>query len=198
MRAIDLDGFSVYIEPRALELTLSKNPLAIVHAAVSPDPSRSTLTRQDSWNRARGLKSNEDGWLNPRYRTVKRRIFAIPTPWPWRDEPPAHAAWRSAGHCAARPKQFQGDGRRRRERAQNGRGGLKPGTDRGSRDAGTGTETFEAIRSLRKAEPSKYHRKNGRAVSAAGSAKLQQSGQLLKANREWKFFLSIAAVGTTT
>src|SRR5260370_10374890 len=48
---------------------------------------------------------------------------------------------------------------------------------------GTGTETFEAIDLLRKADPSKYQPENGAQYPASRLGQsLQQIGQLLKAN----------------
>src|SRR5215467_9736972 len=64
--AIDLDGFfGLHPSLSALEPLFHKNQLAIVHAAGSPDPTRSHFDAQDFMESGTpGLKATEDGWLN--------------------------------------------------------------------------------------------------------------------------------------
>src|SRR5229473_1902811 len=64
--AIDLDGFfGLHPSLAPLEPLFHKNQLAIVHAAGSPDPTRSHFDAQDFMESGTpGLKSTEDGWLN--------------------------------------------------------------------------------------------------------------------------------------
>src|SRR3977135_4102504 len=64
--AIDLDGFfGLPPSPAPREPLFHKNQLAIVHAAGSPDPTRSHFDAQDFMESGTpGLKSTEDGWLN--------------------------------------------------------------------------------------------------------------------------------------
>src|SRR5215510_4402210 len=73
--AIDLDGFfGLHPSLAPLEPLFHKNQLAIVHAAGSPDPTRSHFDAQDFMESGTpGLKSTEDGWLN-------RAIGSIPEP----------------------------------------------------------------------------------------------------------------------
>ncbi len=70
--AIDLDGFfGLHPSLSSLEPLFHKNQLAIVHAAGSPDPTRSHFDAQDFMESGTpGLKSTEDGWLNRALETV--------------------------------------------------------------------------------------------------------------------------------
>src|SRR5438045_7549231 len=71
--AIDLDGFfGLHPSLAHLEPLFRKNHLAIVHAAGSPDPTRSHFDAQDFMESGTpGLRSTEDGWLN-------RALGAVP------------------------------------------------------------------------------------------------------------------------
>src|ERR1700730_14806821 len=71
--AIDLDGyFGLHPSLALLELLFHKNQLALVHAAGSPDPTRSHFDAQDFMESGTpGIKSTQDGWLN-------RTLAAIP------------------------------------------------------------------------------------------------------------------------
>src|SRR5213596_2542656 len=64
--AVDLDGFfGLHPSLAPLEPLFHKNQLAIVHAAGSPDATRSHFDAQDFMESGTpGLKSTEDGWLN--------------------------------------------------------------------------------------------------------------------------------------
>src|SRR6202007_2600804 len=64
--AIDLDGFfGLHPSLAPLEPLFHKSQLAIVHAAGSPDPTRSHFDAQDYMESGTpGVKSTEDGWLN--------------------------------------------------------------------------------------------------------------------------------------
>ena len=64
--AIDLDGFfGLHPSLAPLEPLFRQNQLAIVHAAGSPDPTRSHFDAQDFMESGTpGVKATEDGWLN--------------------------------------------------------------------------------------------------------------------------------------
>src|SRR5277367_2588236 len=70
--AIDLDGFfGLHPSLAPLEPLFHKNQLAIVHAAGSPDPTRSHFDAQDFMESGTpGVKATEDGWLNRVIETV--------------------------------------------------------------------------------------------------------------------------------
>src|SRR5258708_31182228 len=64
--AVDLDGFfGLHPSLAPLAPLFRKNQLAIVHAAGSPDPTRSHFDAQDFMESGTpGVKATEDGWLN--------------------------------------------------------------------------------------------------------------------------------------
>src|SRR5258708_154956 len=70
--AVDLDGFfGLHPSLAPLAPLFHKNQLAIVHAAGSPDSTRSHFDAQDFMeSRTPGLKATEEGWLNPALETV--------------------------------------------------------------------------------------------------------------------------------
>src|SRR3954447_23975868 len=77
--AVDLDGFSA-LPPRVprLEPLWNSRQLAIVHAAGSPDGTRSHFDAQDYMESGTpGVKSTPDGWLN-RYLHAREHAEATP------------------------------------------------------------------------------------------------------------------------
>ena len=69
---IDLDGFfGLHPAMSALQPIWSQRHLAIVHAAGSPDPSRSHFDAQDFMESGTpGVKVTGDGWLNRALRSL--------------------------------------------------------------------------------------------------------------------------------
>ncbi len=184
--AIDLDGFfGLHPSLAPLEPLFHKNQLAIVHAAGSPDPTRSHFDAQDFMESGTpGLKSTEDGWLNRALETVPEEEAS-----PFRAVamgPNLPRMLHGVAPAIALPdlKQFKvmaqtpGTG-------QMVEGGFEAMYSQTVDHAlhGTGTETFEAIDLLRKADPGKYQPENGAQypTSRLGQS-LQQIGQLLKAD----------------
>src|SRR5579859_2838423 len=184
--AVDLDGFfGLHPSLAPLEPLFRKNQLAIVHAAGSPDPTRSHFDAQDFMESGTpGLKATEDGWLN-------RAMESIP-------EEEA-SPFRAVAMGPNLPRMLRGnspaialpDVRQFKMMAQNpGAGKIAEGgfealyaqtVDEALR--GTGTETFEAIDMLRKADPSRFQPENGADYprNCVGQA-LQQVAQLHKAD----------------
>ena len=74
-QVIDLDGFfGLHPSMSSFEPLWQQGHLAIVHAAGSPDPSRSHFDAQDFMESGTpGVKATEDGWLN-------RTLRALPEP----------------------------------------------------------------------------------------------------------------------
>ena len=184
--AIDLDGFfGLHPSLAPLEPLFHKNQLAIVHAAGSPDPTRSHFDAQDFMESGTpGLKATEDGWLSRALESVPEEEAS-----PFRAVamgPNLPRMLHGAAPAIALPdlKQFKvmaqapGTG-------QMVEGGFEAMYSQTVDHAlhGTGTETFEAIDLLRKADPSKYQPENGAQypTSRLGQS-LQQIGQLLKAD----------------
>jgi uncharacterized protein (DUF1501 family) len=184
--AIDLDGFfGLHPSLAPLEPLFHKSQLAIVHAAGSPDPTRSHFDAQDFMESGTpGVKATDDGWLNRAMETVPEENAS-----PFRAVamgPNLPRMLRGSSPAIALPdlKQFK-------VMAQS------PGSGKvveGGFEAmyaqtvdhalhGTGTETFEAIDLLRNADPAKYQPENGAEYpkNRLGQS-VQQIGQLLKAN----------------
>ena len=184
--AVDLDGFfGLHPSLAPLEPLFHKNQLAIVHAAGSPDPTRSHFDAQDFMESGTpGVKATEDGWLN-------RAVESVPE---------EHASpFRAVAMGPNLPLTLRGeapaialpDVNQFKVMAQNAgmsqvvEGGFEAmyaqTVDQALR--GTGAETFEAIDMLRKADPSKYQPENGAEYPKSRLAKnLEQIGQLIKAN----------------
>lgn len=184
--AIDLDGFfGLHPGLAPLEPLFHKHQLAIVHAAGSPDPTRSHFDAQDFMESGTpGTKSTEDGWLN-------RALEAVP-------EENA-SPFRAVAMGPNLPRTLEGaapaialaDLRQFRVMAQaSGMGRVVEGgfeamyaqtVDKALQ--GTGTATFEAIDLLRKADPEKYQPENGAQYPTSRLGRsLEEIGQLLKAD----------------
>src|SRR5260370_35378439 len=184
--AIDLDGFFGLPPSLApLEPLFHKNQLAIVHAAGSPDPTRSHFDAQDFMESGTpGLKSTEDGWLNRALETVSEENASPFRAVAMAPRLPRVLHGRAPAIALPDLKQFKvmaqapGTG-------QMVEGGFEAMYSQTVDHAlhGTGTETFEAIDLLRKADPSKYQSENGAQypTSRLGQS-LHQIGQLLKAD----------------
>jgi len=184
--AIDLDGFfGLHPGLAPLAPLFQKNQLAIVHAAGSPDPTRSHFDAQDYMESGTpGVKATEDGWLD-------RAIGTIP-------EENA-SPFRAVAMGPNLPRMLHGstgaiaipDLRQFKVQPQSPamanvvEGGFEAMYAQTVDHAlhGTGTETFEAIDILRKLDTTKYPPENGADYpkSQVGQ-RLQQIGQMIKAN----------------
>jgi uncharacterized protein (DUF1501 family) len=180
--AIDLDGFfGLHPSLAPLASLFHEKQLAIVHAAGSPDATRSHFDAQDFMESGTpGIKATEDGWLN-------RALEAMP-------EVKA-SPFRAVALGANLPRTLRGaapalalaDVKQFRVVAQSAmvQGGFEAiyaqTVDKAMH--GTGTETFEAIEMLRKANPGKLQAENGAEYPKSRLGQnLQQVGQLLKSN----------------
>jgi uncharacterized protein (DUF1501 family) len=182
--AIDLDGFfGLHPGLAPLEGLFRGNELAIIHAAGSPDPTRSHFDAQDYMESGTpGIKSTDDGWLN-------RALEAAPEEGasPFRAVavgPVLPRTLRGPAPAIALPdvRQFKVMAPNAGQAAAGGFEAMYAQTvDHALR--GTGTETFEAIDLLRKANPAKYRPENGADYgrSRLGQS-LEQVGQLIKAD----------------
>src|SRR5580692_7161287 len=158
--ALDLDGFFGLHPSLAPLLPLfKKQQLAIVHAAGSPDTTRSHFDAQDYMESGTpGVKSTEDGWLN---RTVGATSEQDATPFravAMGPNLPLTLRGAAPAIALADVKQFRVMSQS--TAVQGGFEALYAQTvDKVLR--GTGTETFEAIDMLRKADPSRFQPENG-------------------------------------
>jgi uncharacterized protein (DUF1501 family) len=184
--AIDLNGFfGLHPSLAPLEPLFHKNQLAIVHAAGSPDPTRSHFDAQDFMESGTpGVKATEDGWLNRAIETIPEENAS-----PFRAVamgPNLPHMLHGAASAIALPdlKQFKVMPQSP-AMASTVEGGFEAMYAQSVDHAlhGTGTETFEAIDMLRKVDPGKYAPENGAQypTSRLGQS-LQQIGQLLKSN----------------
>jgi uncharacterized protein (DUF1501 family) len=180
--ALDLDGFfGLHPSLSPLVSLFQKQQLAIVHAAGSPDTTRSHFDAQDYMESGTpGVKATDDGWLN-------RALLAAPET----DASP----FRAVAMGPNLPLTLRGrmpaialpDVRQFRVFAQSPaiEGGFEAlyaqTVDEVLR--GTGTETFEAIDMLRKADPSRFQPENGADYPRSRVGQnMQQVAQLLKAD----------------
>src|SRR5882724_978470 len=184
--AIDLDGyFGLHPSLAPLEPLFHKNQLAIVHATGSPDPTRSHFDAQDFMESGTpGQKATDDGWLDRVLQSVPEENAS-----PFRAVamgPNLPRMLRGTTGAIALPdlKQIKVM-TQSPAMGQVVQGGFEAMYSQSVDHAlrGTGTETFEAIDLLRKADPAKYQPENGGQypTSRLGQS-LQQIGQLLKSN----------------
>jgi uncharacterized protein (DUF1501 family) len=183
---IDLDGFfGLHPSMSAFQPLWQQRHLAIVHAAGSPDPTRSHFDAQDFMESGTpGMKATDDGWLN-------RALHSLP-------QPTQNSAFRAIALGPSLPRILSGN---EPAVAVNnisdfGVGGKNPNaapianTFEAMYDQsvdtvlhGTGKETFEAVKMLKSADPARY-------ASAPGANyprgrfgdSLKQLAQLIKAN----------------
>jgi len=180
--AVDLDGFfGLHPSLAPLGPLFHNGQLAIVHAAGSPDTTRSHFDAQDFMESGTpGVKSTDDGWLN---RTVSAMNEPESTPFravAMGPNLPLTLRGSAPAIALSDVKQF-----RVMSQSTAVQGGFEAmyaqTVDKVLR--GTGTETFEAIDMLRKADPSRFQAENGADYpkSRVGQT-LQQVAQLLKAD----------------
>ncbi|HEX2714128.1 MAG TPA: DUF1501 domain-containing protein [Candidatus Acidoferrales bacterium] len=180
--ALDLDGFfGLHPSLAPFEPLFRKQQLAIVHAAGSPDNTRSHFDAQDFMESGTpGLKATEDGWLN-------RALLTQPEPCisPFRAVamgPSLPRTLRGSAPAIALPDVRQFQVIAQSPVVEGGFEALYAQTvDQALR--GTGTETFEAIDMLRKANPGRFQPESGADYPRNPfGQKLQQIAQLIKAD----------------
>ncbi|HEX8127486.1 MAG TPA: DUF1501 domain-containing protein [Pyrinomonadaceae bacterium] len=181
--AIDLDGF-FGLHPALAEFKpmWDAKRLAIVHAAGSPDNTRSHFDAQDYMEAGTpGVKSTPDGWLN---RYLQARLD------------PKASPFRGVAMTQNLPRAMQGRAPalaisnladfsiRAGQSSQTVQGGFEDIYEQAAGDAlqGTGRETFEAIAFLKQVNPAQYKPENGAQYPRTqfGNA-LLQIAQLVKA-----------------
>jgi len=183
---LNLDGFfGLHPAMASLKQLYDQGHLAVVHAAGSPDMTRSHFDAQDYMESGTpGVKITEDGWLN---RALQAEVM--------RDKP---SAFRAVALGTQVPRTLQGKipalaVNNLAEFSVAGRGPQPSPISNAfqamydsSADAvlhGTGQETFEAVKMLKAANPSKYQPAAGVVYpSTSFGNSLKQVAQLLKAN----------------
>ena len=183
---IDLDGFfGLHPSLASFQPLWNQHHLAIMHAAGSPDPTRSHFDAQDFMESGTpGLKATPDGWLN-------RTLHALPAP-------SEKTAFRAISLGPALPRILTGPEPALAVNSINdfGVGGRNPNAApmantfeamyEQSVDSvlhGTGQETFEAVKMLKSADPAKYKPAAGADYPRGRFGdSLRQLAQLIKAN----------------
>src|ERR1022692_896790 len=183
---IDLDGFfGLHPSMSSFQPLWQQGHLAIVHAAGSPDPTRSHFDAQDFMESGTpGVKATEDGWLN-------RTLRGLPGP-------AANSSFRAIAMGPSLPRALSGSepALARNNINDFGVGGRNPGavplanTFEAMYDQsvdsvlhGSGQQTFDAVRMLKSADPSKYKPAAGAAYPRGHFGdSLRQLAQLIKAN----------------
>ena len=184
--ALDLDGFfGLHPALAPIHPLFKSEQIAIVHAAGSPDTTRSHFDAQDYMESGTpGVKSTNDGWLN---RMLREEHEANSSPFravAMGQSLPRMLQGLAPAVAVPDLKTFQVMG------APSAAGGFEAiyaqTVDKKLGD--TGKETFGAIDMLRKADPTKYQPENGAEYPRGGGGgarfgqALQQVAQLIKAN----------------
>jgi uncharacterized protein (DUF1501 family) len=186
--ALDLDGFfGLHPSMESFLPLWQSRQLAIVHAAGSPNNTRSHFDAQDYMESGTpGVKSTEDGWLNRALQAETQDAGTKPSP------------FRAVAMGTALPRILSGAAGALAINNINqfGVGGNNPGAapvaatfesmyDQ-SVDAvlhGTGAETFDAVKMLRSADPQRYTPARGANYPRGPFGNgLRQLAQLIKAN----------------
>jgi uncharacterized protein (DUF1501 family) len=185
---IDLDGFfGLHPALSPLQPLWKQRHLAIVHAAGSPDPTRSHFDAQDFMESGTpGVKATEDGWLN-------RALHSLSQP-----SPTDRSAFRAIALGPSMPRILSGSERAVAINNINdfGVGGNNPkaAPNANTFEAmyahsvdsvlhGTGQETFDAVKMLKSADPAKYKpAANADYPKGRFGDSLKQLAQLIKAN----------------
>jgi len=158
-QVVDLDGFfGLHPSMSAFKPFWDQKQLAIVHAAGSPDPTRSHFDAQDYMESGTpGLKSTSDGWLN-------RALHTLPAA-------QSKSAFRAIALGPSLPRILSGGEAAIAVNnvADFGVGGRNPNASPAANSFeamyqqsvdtvlhGTGKETFEAVKMLKSADPARY------------------------------------------
>jgi len=183
---IDLDGFfGLHPSLAPFQPLWNQGHLAIVHAAGSPDPTRSHFDAQDFMESGTpGVKATDDGWLNRTLRSLPASSDS--------------SAFRAIALGPSLPRILSGSEPAAAVNNINefGIGGRNPNAApiansfeamyEQSVDSvlhGTGQETFEAVKMLKAADPSKYSPAPGANYPKGRFGdSLKQLAQLVKAN----------------
>jgi uncharacterized protein (DUF1501 family) len=183
---LDLDGFfGLHPSLASFQPLWNQGQLAIVHAAGSPDPTRSHFDAQDFMEAGTpGIKSTEDGWLNRAMRNLPPS--AQKSPFEAIAMGPSIPRILSGLEPAIAINNIN-------DFAVGGRS-PKPSPAANTFEAmydhsldtvmhGTGEETFDAVKMLKSADPSKYKPASGADYPKGRFGdSLRQLAQLIKAN----------------
>jgi len=173
---IDLDGhFALHSSLRSLKPLWDRSQLAIIHAAGSPDPTRSHFDAQDYMESGTPGKTSEDGWLNralePEPVASPLRAIAIGAQLP---------RTLRGNHQAVAVNNVQQFETRNKELAGILENMYASTTD--PRLMASGKETFEAVKIIESINRSPYAPANGAQYQGGFGNALQQVAHLIKAD----------------
>jgi uncharacterized protein (DUF1501 family) len=188
--AIDLDGFfGLHPSLASFQPLWQQRHLAIVHAAGSPDVTRSHFDAQDFMETGTpGVKATEDGWLNRSLRDLPGDPLSKDKKSPFRAVALGPSLPRILnGHEAAvamnNINDFSVGGRS--AKTSPVAGAFEAMYDHSSDTVlhGMGEETFDAVKMLKAADPGKYEPASGANYPRGRFGEsLRQLAQLVKAN----------------
>jgi uncharacterized protein (DUF1501 family) len=191
---LDLDGFfGLHPATSSFQRLWKQKHLAIVHAAGSPDPTRSHFDAQDFMESGTpGVKVTDDGWLNRALREL------LPDKYASGESAPNKSAFRAIALGPSLPRILSG---KEPAVAVNNLndfsvGGKNPNATPMSNTFeamydhsadtvlhGTGQETFDAVKTLKAADPAHYTpAPNANYPKGRFGDSLKQLAQLIKAN----------------
>jgi uncharacterized protein (DUF1501 family) len=187
---LDLDGFfGLHPQMAAFKPLYDQGHLAIVHAAGSPDSTRSHFDAQDYMESGTpGVKSTEDGWLNRALSNGPAAAGSDGKPSAFRavalgTQVPRTLAGKVPAIAVTNLADFSVGGKGPQPSAISN--AFQAMYDESS-DAvlhGTGQETFEAVKMLKAADPAKYQPAAGvNYPNTPFGNSLKQIAQLMKAN----------------
>jgi uncharacterized protein (DUF1501 family) len=184
--ALDLDGyFGLHPSLAPLVPLFQRNELAIVHAAGSPDPTRSHFDAQDYMESGTpGVKATEDGWLDRALQTIPEENASPFRAVAMGPNLPRMLRGTTAGIAVPDLRQFKVQPQTA-AMTNVVEGGFEAMYAQSVDQAlhGTGTETFEAIDLLRKIDPAQFPPANGADYPKNQiGQKLQQIAVMIKAN----------------
>jgi uncharacterized protein (DUF1501 family) len=185
-QVLDLDGFfGLHPSMAAFKPLYDQGHLAIVHAAGSPDTTRSHFDAQDYMESGTpGVKNTDDGWLNRALQAEDARLHQ------------QHTAFRALALGADIPRTLAGKipaiALSNVNNFTVGARGPAPSPAASAFEAmydtsgdrifhATGEETFDAVKMLRAANPAQYKPAVDYPTSEFGNS-MKQIAQLLKAN----------------
>lgn len=185
--ALDLDGF-FGLHPRLspFKPIYDAGHLAIVHAAGSPDNTRSHFDAQDYMESATpGVKSTADGWLNRYLQSIPSRGTGVSSPFRAVSMTPNLPRTLQGAAPALAINNLNDFALRAGPSSNQMQRGFESLYEQGARDFlhGTGRETFEAVDLLKKANPAQHRPENGATYpnGSFGNA-MRQIAQLIKSD----------------
>ncbi len=187
---IDLNGFfGLHPQMAAMKPLYDQGHLAIVHAAGSPDPSRSHFDAQDYMESGTpGVKVTQDGWLNRALQNGPAPLLQNGRPTAFRavalgTEVPRTLQGKIPAIAVANLADFSVAGRGPQTSPISNAFQAMYDESTDSVLHGTGEETFEAVKMLKAADPAKYQPAAGVVYpQGAFGNSLKQVAQLMKAN----------------